>query len=177
MSKTFQTILVPVDFSPYSTEALLYAASIAERFSSSILALHVISQEVRTVATHRHLEQRGTPHQAFSLLGPYSEPLGESPEQTDEVVIDLREQAHTALQQFVPPQLAGHPLELRIEVGHPFEQILALAEREPVDLIVLGTHGRTGLAHTVLGSVAERVVRLAPCPVLTVRAPAPSPET
>jgi universal stress protein A len=177
MSKTFHTILVPVDFSPYSTEALLYAASIADRFSASLQVLHVISQEVRTFATHRHLEQSGTPHRPLALLGPYSEPLGVPPEQTDEVVVDLREQAHTTLQQFMPPQLAGHPLEFRIEVGHPFEQILEVAKRERADLIVMGTHGRTGLAHLVMGSVAVRVVRLAPCPVLTVRADVHSSET
>jgi nucleotide-binding universal stress UspA family protein len=72
----------------------------------------------------------------------------------------------------VPPQLAGYPLELRIDVGHPLERILAVAQREPVDLIAMGTHGSTGLARTVMGSVAERVVRLAPCPVLTVKAAA-----
>jgi universal stress protein A len=54
-------------------------------------------------------------------------------------------------------------------VGHPFERILETAVHEKVALIVLGTHGRTGLAHLIMGSVAERVVRLAPCPVLTVQ--------
>ncbi len=59
--------------------------------------------------------------------------------------VDLREQARTTLQQFLPPQLAGHSLELRLAIGHPFEEILALATRAHVDLIVMGTHGRTGL--------------------------------
>jgi nucleotide-binding universal stress UspA family protein len=58
---------------------------------------------------------------------------------------------------------------LRVWAGHPFERILETAVREQVALIVLGTHGRTGLAHAIMGSVAERVVRLAPCPVLTVK--------
>ena len=61
MSRTFNTILVPIDFSPYSTEALLYAASIAEPFSSSLLLLHVIAQDTKVYATHRHLERRGMP--------------------------------------------------------------------------------------------------------------------
>jgi nucleotide-binding universal stress UspA family protein len=56
-----------------------------------------------------------------------------------------------------------------VEVGHPVEQILDVVTRDDVDLIVMGTHGHTGFAHAVLGSVAERVVRLAPCPVLTVK--------
>jgi nucleotide-binding universal stress UspA family protein len=58
-----------------------------------------------------------------------------------------------------------------LEVGTPFLEIRAAAERYRADLIVMGTHGRTGLAHAVLGSVAERVVQHAPCPVLTVKAP------
>jgi nucleotide-binding universal stress UspA family protein len=85
------------------------------------------------------------------------------------VVSDLREQAYTALQACVPAQLARHPVELRVLIGHPFERILETAVRDQVALIVLGTHGRTGLAHAIMGSVAERVVRLAPCPVLTVK--------
>jgi nucleotide-binding universal stress UspA family protein len=173
MSRMFNTILVSVDFSSYSTEALLYAASIAEPFSSSLLVLHVIAKEIQTYAIHRHLEHSGLPHHAFPLFGPFSEMREEPTEMTDAVVVDLREQAHTALQQFLPPQLVGRPLSLHIELGHPFEQILETARREHVDLIVMGTHGRTGLEHLMLGSVAERVVRLAPCPVLTVKTAAP----
>jgi len=65
MSRTFNTILVPIDFSPYSTEALLYAASIAEPFSSSLLLLHVIVQDTKVYATHRRLERRGMSHRVF----------------------------------------------------------------------------------------------------------------
>lgn len=169
MSRTFNTILVPIDFSPYSTEALHYAASIAEPFSSTLLLLHVIAQDTRVYATHRHLERRGLPHRVFPLLGPYSETLEEPQEETEAVIVDLREQGRVALQQFLPPELAKHDLELHIEVGHPFEQILAMARDKQIDLIVMGTHGRTGLEHVMLGSVAERVVRLAACPVMTVK--------
>ena len=169
MSRTFRTILVPIDFSPYSTEALLYAASLAEPFSSSLLLLHVIAQDTKVYATHRHLERRGLPHRVFPLLGPYSEMLEEPQEETDAVIVDLREQGRVALQQFLPPELAQHDLELYVEVGHPFDQILAMSRDKQVDLIVMGTHGRTGFEHVMLGSVAERVVRLASCPVMTVK--------
>ena len=62
-----------------------------------------------------------------------------------------------------------------IVVGHgvPFQEILDTAKKRQVDLIIMGTHGRTGLVHVLLGSVAEKVVRLAPCPVLIARQPTP----
>ena len=169
MSKTIQKILVPVDFSPYSTEALLYAATLADHLASTVVVLHVIAKEIEAQAVHQRAG-RGVP-----LLGVTSETLGVPPEMHEAVVVDLRERAQTALQHFLPSELSGRSVELRVEIGHPFEQILEVAKGERVDMIVMGTHGRTGLAHIVLGSVAERVVRMAPCPVLTVKAP-PSTE-
>lgn len=166
MQTLFTPILVPVDFSAYSASALRYAASIAERFTSSIMVLHVISRE-----TTAHAVQQRVGVHAMPLLGPF---VGKSAPDVpagvaEEVVVDLREQAYTALQTFLPAPLAQHAVELRVVVGHPFERILETAVHEHVALIVLGTHGRTGLAHAIMGSVAERVVRLAPCPVLTVK--------
>ena len=61
--------------------------------------------------------------------------------------------------------------------GRPFERIIETAVKEEVALIIMRTHGRTGLAHITLGSIAERVVRLAPCAVLTVKAPTPESES
>ncbi len=164
MKPAFHTILVPVDFSPYSTAALHYAAGIADRFSSSLVVLHVIAKEAETATIQRRVTPRRLP-----LLGAEVPPLEVASDMTETVAIDLREQGKTALQHFLPPQLTTRPLEPRVVVGRPVEQILDVAQRDKVDLIVLGTHGRTGLAHAMLGSVAERVVRLAPCPVLTVR--------
>jgi len=74
-----------------------------------------------------------------------------------------------ALQAFLPAQMAHRHVELRVRAGHPFERILETAVREQVALIVRGTHGRTGLAHAIMGSVAERVVWLAPRLVSTVK--------
>jgi nucleotide-binding universal stress UspA family protein len=163
MNAMFQTILVPVDFSPYAQAAWYYAASIAERFGSSIRVLHVIAKEIETGMVCRHVGPRRTPPLGFEVAL-----VGMPAEVRETVTIDLREQAQTALQRLVASQLLDRPLDVRVEVGHPVEQILDLATRDHVDLIVMGTHGRTG-AHAVLGSVAERVVRLAPCPVLTVK--------
>jgi universal stress protein A len=166
MSRTFQKILVPVDFSPYATEAVQYAHSIAQHFGASLLVLHVIAHEVEQAVTNYHLGRRGLP-----LLGPFAAPPEVPVDITNTVVIDLREQALVALQHFLPSELLGIVVEPRVVVGDPAVQILHLAQQEAVDLIVMGTHGRTGLAHMVFGSVAEHVVRQAPCPVLTVKAP------
>lgn len=166
----FTSILVPVDFSAYSTAALHYAAGIAARFGSSVIVLHVIAHDVTTHAVQHRLE-----HAGMSLLGDWvrPEPQEMPPEAAEEVVGDLREQAYTALQTFLPSELARLAVELRVVTGAPFERILETAVRARVALIVLGTHGRTGLAHAFMGSVAERVIRLAPCPVLTVKAATP----
>lgn len=162
----FASILVPVDFSTYSADALRYAVGIADRFASTLIVLHVIPRETTTHAVYRRLGRRD-----LSFLGPLSpENVPEVPSEVLEaVVVDLREQAYTALQSFLPAHIARYPVELRVLAGHPFERILETAVHEKVALIVLGTHGRTGLAHAIMGSVAERVVRLAPCPVLTVK--------
>ncbi len=171
MNKTIENILVPVDFSPYSTEALLYAATLADHLASTVVVLHVIAKEIEAQTVHQRAG-RGVPLFGWGVT---SETLGVSPEMHEAVVVDLRERAQTALQHFLPSELSGRSVELRVEIGHPFEQILEVAKGERVDMIVMGTHGRTGLAHIMLGSVAERVVRMAPCPVLTVKAP-PSTE-
>ena len=171
MDIIIENILVPVDFSPYSTEALLYAATLADHLASTVVVLHVIAKEIEAQAAHQRAGS-GVPLFGWGVT---SETLGVSPEMHEAVVVDLRERAQTALQHFLPSELSGRSVELRVEIGHPFEQILEVAKGERVDMIVMGTHGRTGLAHIVLGSVAERVVRMAPCPVLTVKAP-PSTE-
>ena len=170
MSISFAKILVPVDFSASSRAAIHFAASIGERFFSELFLLHVIAKEVETYTIHQQLGHRSVP-----LLGPFSETL-ETPATVGETVtIDLRERARVALQEFLPPQYSGMPLTFHIVIGKPFEQIIDFATTHQVDLIVMGTHGRTGLTHTLMGSVAERVVRLAPCPVLTVKeAPEPT---
>lgn len=68
-------------------------------------------------------------------------------------------------------QAEGVPVRWALQTGVPFEEIVKAAEKEGADMIVMGTHGRSGLNRLLLGSVAERVIRLAPCPVLTVRQP------
>jgi len=167
LASVFASILVPVDFSPYSAAALRYAAAIAGRFGSSVLVVHVISRESGAQEAQRRLQERG-------LVLPGGARAAGTPEVAETVLADIvttqREQLYTELVQMLPPQLAAYPVELRVLVGPPFERILETAVREEIALIIMGTHGRTGLSRVVLGSIAERVTRLAPCPVLTVKA-------
>jgi nucleotide-binding universal stress UspA family protein len=140
------------------------AVTLADQFAASLLVLHIIPKDMETVATRSGL---ASTRPYSTVRSSYTSPqIGISFGQ-----IDLREAARRELRQFLSDQIGKRAVEQRVEVGHPFEQILHTAEREPVDLIVMGTNGRTGLAHLVMGSVAERVVRLAPCPALTVKAP------
>jgi nucleotide-binding universal stress UspA family protein len=142
-------VLVPTDFSETSEVALKYGASLAETFSSSLHVLHVIPD-------------------------PYSQPW--SVEATGVSIADLlrtwEEDAKKRLDALMPAaERAKAKAELATCVGHPFVEIIRYARDHQIDLIVMGTHGRGPVGHMFLGSVAEKVVRKAPCPVLTVRHP------
>jgi nucleotide-binding universal stress UspA family protein len=155
-------------------QALERAADVAERFGSSLILLHVIAAQAGVHAVAQHVGAR-------AVVPDIREKEGEGPEISDEEVETAigqqREKAYAALQAFLPPRIAKYPCELRVIFGRPFERIVETAVKEKVDLIILGTHGRTGLARLAMGSVAERVVRLAPCPVLTVKAQTPESES
>jgi universal stress protein A len=140
-TSAFSPILVPVDFSPPSMRALEKAAELAERFDASLIALHVIASEVGVQSLGQRLGQQ--------TVAPSDSAEG-SPEPSDqeiETVLDHhREQAYEALQAFLPSPLADRPLELRVVFGRPFERIVETAVKEKVELIVMGTHGRTAFA-------------------------------
>src|SRR5262249_59133173 len=169
LPEMFPSILVPVDFSTYAANALRYAVGIADRFASSIIILHVIPRETTTHAVYQRLGHPDLPFMFLDPLRPQRAPVL-LPDVAEDVIIDLREQAYTALQAFLPTRIAHHAVELRVLVGRPFERILETAVHERVAVIVLGAQGRTGLAHAIMGSVAERFVGLAPCRVLPVHA-------
>jgi nucleotide-binding universal stress UspA family protein len=141
----FRKILHPTDFSAASAPALTLAADLAREHGAELVLMHVIPP--RGLAPGKDYMTAGT-YQAVSRRAAQAE-------------LDARV-ARLAR--------AGVPARAVVAAGIPHAQILHLAERDRVDLVVLGTHGRSGLSRFFLGSVATRVVQLAACPVLTVRA-------
>ncbi len=144
--KTFSTILVAVDFSDSSDNAFQMAMSLADRFSAKLLILHVINEPI---------DLRGfyVPHISF-------ERLEEEIEQGAQKMMESFCRQHTG---------TFENYESLIVPGLPYEEVIKQAEAKGADLIVLGTHGRTGLDHVLFGSTAEKVVRKSKLPVLTVR--------
>jgi universal stress protein A len=138
-------ILVPFDFSEYSEKALTWALALAESWRSHVLLLHVVPR----------------PSYPPLLMGSYFNVVEfEASLQADAEARAKERVAHTGNKTV--------QIDAQVVIGEPFSDICLMAEQEKVDLIVMGSHGRTGLSHVLLGSVAERVVRHAPCPVLVV---------
>ena len=156
MTENITKILVPVDFSPHAERAFGYAAALARRLGAELTLVHVVEDPFATGA-----------------WGPetYIPNAGEL----------LQELIAGAERQLTPwkerPAAQGLTVTTAVITGRPAQSIIEHAGSAGCDLIVMGTHGRAGLAHAVMGSVAERVLRKAPCPVLTVRANAGASET
>lgn len=145
-------ILVPIDFSETSEAALTYAIDLSEQLDADVTVLHV----------------REPIYGMMELGGPdvadWAEKLDVASRSELQRAVDRHQRARS------------RPLKTVMVAGIPYGDILRVAEEENADLIVMGTHGRTGLPHMLLGSVAERLVRSSPIPVLTVRAPASKKE-
>ena len=139
-------ILVPHDFSDYSLHALRYAVTLAEHFDSELLVVHVVEPIV---------------YPADFSFGQVSIPAMEE---------EIRKHSEEQLGEVVASEVpTGATVNTIIRVGKPFAEIIDFAKRENVDLIVISSHGRTGMDHVLFGSTADKVVRKAPCPVLTIR--------
>ncbi len=145
--KPFKKILVPTDFSPHSSEAVRTAVDVAQKYGASITLLHVYEPVAYTLPEGYVLV---TPQQLVDLNSELERRLGQA-----------KADAEAAGARAVTTQLMQGP---------PPYEIVDFAQQNAVDLIVMGTHGRTGIKHTLLGSIAERVLRKASCPVLTVKA-------
>ena len=146
MALELKRILLPTDFSSYSATATNYACELVTKFDAELHLLHTL--EV-------HLSS--TPGFALGLALP-------------QYVHESRAAAEKALAGVLDPQWSvGRKVVRAVVEGSPKVEIVRYARAQAIDLIVLATHGRSGLAHVIIGSVAESVVRTAPCPVLTVR--------
>jgi nucleotide-binding universal stress UspA family protein len=141
-------ILVPLDFSVHSKQAQLWAAELARRYDASLTLLHV--------------------YQPISYALPEGYVLPSTNLLAD-LEVNMGKALDEAKRQF--DATPGLRVDTQLTQGVPFVEIIRVAREGGYDLIVLSTHGRTGLRHALLGSVAEKVVRKAPCPVLTVRPP------
>jgi len=137
-------VLVPIDFSDCSRKALRYAIPFAREHGAAITLLYVVP--------------------AGSSLGEYGGL------EYAAVQDDLRDSGGKQLVELATTEVGKTvPVDTQVRTGSPTREILQAARELPADLIVVSTHGRTGLQHVFLGSVAEHVVRRAPCPVLVVR--------
>lgn len=138
----FKQVLIATDFSDASRRALAFALAIARRYSSALSVLHAIPPEPRE-----------------------SLPLERLPKQLNRRRLEAEQQMKSLGYESQSRDLNHH---LFVDQGRVWDVLASVIQRENIDLLVLGTHGRGGLKKAVLGSVAEEVLRLAPCPVLTI---------
>jgi universal stress protein A len=147
-------ILCPTDFSEASYQALAVAGEIALHFSAELFLLRVVDV-IPTVEW---------------VVEPTADAPGSSDFDVESYQQELEDQARLTLRevvkQRVPEGVRTHSV---VRHGDPADEILRVADEDAVDLIVIATHGRTGFKHFVFGSVAEKVIRLSPHPVLTIR--------
>jgi len=144
---TIKSLLVPTDFSDASAAALRYGCALARAFDSTVHLLHVVQD----------------PHVQPWAAEAFPAPLGD-------LLVQCEEQARKRMLETLPEAEQAH-VTIATQIGSPFFEIVRYAQEQQIDLIVIGTHGRGPIGHMLLGSVAEKVVRKAPCPVLTVRHP------
>src|SRR5262249_16819051 len=142
--RTVQTILHPSDFSERSQHAFRYACLLARNLGARLIVLHVVPPPAVAVAAE---------------LVAYTPPSANYRQEVWDKLHNLRAEESKVQVEHV------------LEEGDPAWVILHLAATTPCDLIVMGTHGRTGLSRLLMGSVAEEVVRKASCPVLTLKVP------
>lgn len=152
MTESLNRILVPIDFSAHSEKAIRYATTLADKFDAKLTLLHVIEDPFITGAWQSQVFVPNIPELLQNLINTAQTHMAEQTKQL-------------AAQGFV--------VESSVTTGRPSSAIVEQASEGKFDLIVMGTHGRTGLSQAFLGSVAQRVVQRAPCPVLTVRDTSP----
>ena len=141
-------ILVPTDFSDHSERAAAYAVELAKRYEADeIHCVHVSDIPADLLATS-----------AYYMTGP-----------SEQFIEQVREEGRKGLEAFARKNFEDRPVHTVFLEGRPFVEIIRYARENQIDLIVISTHGRSGIKHALFGSVAEQVVRNAPCPVLVVK--------
>jgi nucleotide-binding universal stress UspA family protein len=141
-------ILIPIDFSEHSKHALSYALSIARQFQSELILVYVVE----------------------TAIYPAEFGFGQVAMPGVEMEKEFRERGKRELDKLVQNVIKGAVASQTIvSEGHPANEILAIAKKEEINLIIIATHGHTGVEHLLFGSTTEKVVRKAPCPVLVVR--------
>ncbi|MDI6804675.1 MAG: universal stress protein [Bacteroidota bacterium] len=141
-------ILVPIDFSDFSKNALKYAVPFAKQFGAEIILVYVVEPTI---------------YPADFSFGQVGFPSMEA---------EIYKRGKTELDKLAEKEIQGIvQARTRVETGKPFVEINRVAKEEEVDLIIIATHGHTGVEHIIFGSTAEKVVRKAPCPVLSIRTP------
>ena len=150
--KNTNRLLVPVDFTPFSEDALFFASELAEKIETKLLVLHVI---------HDPLEAPGF----YAQKG-----------KKKKFLRSMEEAAEEMMNAFLNKMRNNYPEQLPIKnaisllvVGTPATRIVEIAEKKQAKMIIIGSHGRTGLSHLLIGSKAEQVVRLSPIPVTVVK--------
>ncbi|RUM87759.1 MAG: universal stress protein [Thermodesulfatator sp.] len=139
-----KTILFPVDFTEASEKVARYARFFAEKFGAKLLVLYVVEDLMKYAGFY-------VPHAALEKMEK-----------------DLFEGAQKRMGEFVEQNFSNMEVEPLVSSGEVAEKICEMAREKGADLIIMGTHGRKGLEKALFGSVAEKVVKTAPCPVLTI---------
>jgi universal stress protein A len=147
---SFKVILVPIDFSEQSKKTVKFATRFAARYRAAVRLLHVFQIPDYAVTQFEH-RQRG-----FDQL---------------KNQVDIAEEEARQNLEALEKELLNQGMDVKatLRVGYPFEEIVLTANDPEIDLIIIGTHGRSGIKRLLLGSTAERVVEHAPCPVLVVK--------
>jgi len=148
------TLLVAVDFTPFSEEALFFAGRLAEKLKAQLLVLHVIHDPAEAPGFYA---QKGKKKKFLKSM--------------EEAAEEMMEEFLLKMRQAYPDQMPIKKAKPLLVVGTPVTRIVEVAEKKQAGMIIMGSHGRTGLAHLLVGSKVQGVIQLSPIPVTVVKTP------
>ena len=147
-------LLVPVDFSSYSEETLVFASGLAKCLSAQLLVLHVIHDPAEAPGFYA---EKGRKKKFLKSM--------------EEAAEEMMEEFLRKMRQAYPDQVPIQDAKPLLVVGTPVTRIVEVAEKRQAGMIIIGSHGRTGLAYLLVGSEVQRVIQLSPIPVTVVKTP------